>query len=110
LRLIAGNPSVLHKDSFAKYAVAFFKISRSIFTRANSARSRANSICSSLITWDLPPVNCPCSSQRIQFSNDPLGTPRILATSADDWPFLTSLIAYILNSRVYLALVRFTTI
>src|SRR5512141_2488974 len=46
--LVAFNPGVLHVDSFAKYAVAFFRMSRSIFTRANSARNRLNSICSAL--------------------------------------------------------------
>lgn len=43
-RFLARYPGVLHVDSLAKYAVAFFKMSRSILTRASSARSRASSI------------------------------------------------------------------
>lgn len=35
-------------DAFAKYAVAFPRISRSILTRASSARRRLISICSAL--------------------------------------------------------------
>jgi hypothetical protein len=37
--LVPGNPGVLPSDSRAKYAVAFFKMSRSIVTRASCARS-----------------------------------------------------------------------
>ena len=40
------DPGVLHSASFAKYAVAFFRISTCIFSRAFSARSRDSSICS----------------------------------------------------------------
>ena len=43
------NPGVLHSDSHAKHAVAFLRMSRSIFTLASSAFSRVNSICSALI-------------------------------------------------------------
>ena len=39
------NEGVLQIDPLAKYAVAFPRMSRSIFTRANSARSRLISIC-----------------------------------------------------------------
>src|SRR5687767_9863064 len=42
------NKGVLHRDSLAKYAAAFFKISRSSFTRDNSVRRRLISICSAL--------------------------------------------------------------
>src|SRR5690606_15272674 len=44
---LRGDPSVLHIDSFAKYAAAFFKISFSCFNRAFSWRSRAFSACTS---------------------------------------------------------------
>src|SRR2546421_10531108 len=44
------DPGVLHSTSFAKYAVAFFRISFSSFSRAFSARSRESSICSGVIT------------------------------------------------------------
>lgn len=40
------DEGVLHFAALAKYAVDFPRISRSIFTRASSARSRAVSICS----------------------------------------------------------------
>ena len=38
------NEGILHLRSFAKYAAAFFKISRSIVTSASSLRSRATGI------------------------------------------------------------------
>src|SRR4029434_7049659 len=47
------DPGVLHSASFAKDAVAFFNISFSIRSRAFSARTRDNSICSGVIA--LPP-------------------------------------------------------
>src|ERR1035441_5862110 len=43
---VISNKGVLHFWPFAKYAVAFPRMSRSIFTRANSARNRLISICS----------------------------------------------------------------
>ena len=46
--LVALDEGVLQIDPLAKYAVAFSKMSRSIFTRASSARSRLISICSAL--------------------------------------------------------------
>jgi hypothetical protein len=45
---VALDEGVLHFAAFAKYAVAFPRMSRSIFTRASSARSRLISICSAL--------------------------------------------------------------
>ena len=42
------DEGVLQIDPLAKYAVAFPKMSRSIFTRANAARNRLISICSAL--------------------------------------------------------------
>src|ERR1035441_7130911 len=45
---VISNKGVLHFWPFAKYAVAFPRMSRSIFTRANSARNRLISICSTL--------------------------------------------------------------
>jgi hypothetical protein len=47
-QLVALNKSVLHRGIFAKNAVAFPKMSRSIVTRANSARRRLISICSAV--------------------------------------------------------------
>lgn len=63
------NPGVLHTDSRAKYAVAFFKMSRSIFTFASSALSRVNSICSALTGLAPAPANWPFAACRTQFSN-----------------------------------------
>jgi hypothetical protein len=54
---VALNEGVLHFAAFAKYAVAFPKMPRSIFTRANSARSRLISICSALTTLLSTPVS-----------------------------------------------------
>lgn len=51
------NPSVLHTDFRAKYAVAFFRMLRSSFTLASSALSRVNSICSALIDLAPAPAN-----------------------------------------------------
>jgi hypothetical protein len=45
---MALDKGIFHRDSLAKYAVAFFKMSRSIWASANSFRSRAISICSAL--------------------------------------------------------------
>jgi hypothetical protein len=65
---VAGNPGVLHIDSRAKYAVAFFKISRSIFTRASSALNRASSICSGLTGLSPAPLSWPLALSLTQFS------------------------------------------
>jgi hypothetical protein len=46
--LVTLNKGILHFCTFAKYAVAFPKMSRSIVTRANSARKRLISICSAV--------------------------------------------------------------
>jgi zinc transporter ZupT len=43
------DPGVLHSASFAKYPVAFLKMSTCIFSRAFSARSLDSSICSAVI-------------------------------------------------------------
>jgi len=42
------DPGVPHRDSFAKYAAAFFTMSRSSFALANSRRNRAFSASTSL--------------------------------------------------------------
>src|SRR4029077_2218928 len=43
------DPGVLHRDSFAKYAAAFFTISRSSLVLASSRRNRAFSASTSVI-------------------------------------------------------------
>ena len=45
---MAFDEGILHFWPFAKYAVAFPSMSRSIFTRASSARRRLISICSAV--------------------------------------------------------------
>ncbi len=47
---VLSNKGVLHCRPWAKYAVAFPKMSRSLLTRANSARQRLISLCSALGT------------------------------------------------------------
>src|SRR5215210_4749753 len=45
-RLMVAHECVPHRRSLAKYAAAFFKISRSSVTRLSSAFNRASSLCS----------------------------------------------------------------
>ena len=54
---VIGNPGVLHFDTRAKYAVAFPRMSRSILSRAFSARSLASSICSGLTGLSPAPLS-----------------------------------------------------
>ena len=57
---VALDEGIFQIDPFEKYAVAFPRISRSIFTRANSVHNRLISICSALTftllsaPWSLP--------------------------------------------------------
>jgi hypothetical protein len=48
LPVMGLHEAVLHRDSLAKYAAAFFKMSRSSVTRASSRFSRATSVVRSL--------------------------------------------------------------
>ena len=57
---VALDEGVLQIDSFAKYAVIFPKMSRLIFARASSARSRLISICSAFTGCLYAPVSLPC--------------------------------------------------
>ena len=59
LGLVHGYPGVLHCGSFAKYAVAFPRMSRSMRRRAFSARERASSICSALTGLSPTPLSWP---------------------------------------------------
>src|SRR5260370_38240616 len=57
---IASNQGVLHFCPLAKYAIAFPRMSRSIVTRASSARKRLISLCSAVPCPRLsPPFNLP---------------------------------------------------
>src|ERR1035437_8197202 len=110
LALVPSDPGVPHPDSFAKYAVAFFKISRSILTRANSALSRASSICSALTGLAPAPASLPWAARRTQLPSVGAGTPRILAVTALACPPCTRRTASSLNSSVYAALLPFSVI
>ena len=87
---VAGYPRVLHRVSRAKYAVAFFKMSRSILTRDSSARSRANSICSAVTGLSPAPRSCPFLLSRTQLPKLWDGMPNILAVVGTLWPPSTS--------------------
>ena len=56
---VSVDEGVLQLCAFAKYAVAFPRMSRSILTRASSARSRLISICSALTTLLSAPLSLP---------------------------------------------------
>ena len=66
---MAFNEGILHFWPFAKYAVAFPRMSRSIVTRASSARKRLISICSA-VTPALPltSFNFPARFNLTQFA------------------------------------------
>jgi hypothetical protein len=107
---MAFNEGILHFWPFAKYAVAFPRMSRSIVTRANSARKRLISICSA-VTPALPltsfSVPEPCALT--QFDSVCSTTPRLRAASARLWLDFTSRTASCLNSSVYLPRFPFLT-
>src|ERR1039458_7407258 len=102
-QLVALNKGVLHFWPFAKYAVAFPRMSRSIVTRASSARRRLISICSALTCgFPLAPFNVPPRCALTQLYKVCSTTPRLRATAAWLWPNSTSRAASCLNSSVYL--------
>src|SRR5262249_2063432 len=94
------NPGVLHSVSLAKYAVAFFKISFSIFSRAFSARRRESSICSS-VTFFAFSLSRPRSASFSQLRSVCSCSPSCSATSGTERPLLTMATAWSLNSAVY---------
>ncbi len=79
------HPGVLHRDSLAKYAAAFFRISLSSLASANARRSRLSSASSSpaeRFTGAPPagqPLSLPCRCRRIQFHILESGMPSRLA-------------------------------
>ena len=77
---MALNKGVLHFWPFAKNAVAFPRMSRSIVTRANSARKRLISICSAVTpVLPLTPFNFPARCNLTQFASVCSTTPRLRA-------------------------------
>src|ERR1044072_949833 len=101
---VQADAGVLHGFSFAKYAAAFFRKSRSSVTRANSCRKRRSS-CSRLVTRPCPrntsfkepslPSTC-----RFQARNISGRIPNWAATRETDCPLFTKRTASNLNSRV----------
>src|ERR1035437_6446774 len=102
------NKGVLHFWPFAKYAVAFPRMSRSILTRDNSARKRLISICSTLTALLLAgPFSRPSRFALTQLYKVCSTTPRLRAVAAMLWPDSTIRTASCLNSSVYCARVAF---
>src|SRR5215469_2030079 len=100
---MAFDEGILHFWPFAKYAVAFPRMSRSIFTRASSARKRLISICSGVTpALPLPSFSFPARFALTQFDSVCSTTPRLRAASAMLCPDSTSRTASSLNSSVYL--------
>lgn len=95
------NPGVLHSASFAKYAVAFFRISHSILSRAFSAFKRDSSICSGVMTLAPGGFNCPRSAALTQFLRVCSTSPNSRAIGPTPWPDFTRFTASSLNSAVY---------
>src|SRR5436190_22980472 len=98
------NKRVLHSDSLAKYAAAFFMISISIFSRVSSARSREISICSGVIGLPfsaLPSLPSACAFTQLRI--DCSGTPISRAIFLTGSPPRTRRNASSLNSSVYAA-------
>src|SRR5665213_4435934 len=81
--LVTLNKGVLHFWPFAKNAVAFPRMSRSILTRANSARKRLISICSALTFNRLSAlVSLPSRCALTQLNSVCSTTPRLRAELA----------------------------
>ena len=87
--------------SLAKYAVAFFRISFSRFSRTFSARSRDRSICSGVTTVAPAPWNVPAAAALTQFRSVYSTNPNSLAAAPAVSPSLTRVTAKSLNSVVY---------
>ena len=100
------DPGVLHRDSFAKYAAAFFTISRSSLVLASSRRNRAFSASTSetdRLTATAAPsaaLSLPARLNLIQFTRLDSGMPNRLAAGVPpiDSPSLT---ASTFNSALY---------
>lgn len=90
----------LHFWPFAKNAIAFPRMSRSILTRASSARNWRISICSAVSFYPRPlAVSLPDLYALIQFDNVCSITPSDRAASPTLWPDSTRRTASILNRR-----------
>jgi hypothetical protein len=100
------HPGVLHRDSFAKYAAAFFTISKSSFALDSSRRNRTFSASNSAIvrfTGTALPVtafNLPDRLSCSQFHKLEYGTPNRFAASVHPIDSVKRT-ASTLNSAVY---------
>ncbi len=94
------DPRVLHSASLAKYAVAFFKMSTCIRSRAFSALSRDSSICSGVTGFAPAPARWPAWAAFTQLRSVCSTSPssRAAAPTPTAWACLT---AWSLNSAVY---------
>src|SRR5665213_2581199 len=107
-QLVLLDPGVLHRCTFAKYAVAFPSMSRSIVTRASSARRRLTSIRSALTSSLLTPRNWPAFSAFTQFARVCSTMPSALAAAATFCPEDTKRTASCLYSNVYRRRINFS--
>src|SRR5271170_9067 len=107
-QLVLLDPGVLHRCTCAKYAVAFPRISRSIVTRASSARKRMFSIRSALNCSLLNPRNWPALSALTQLASVCSTMPRAFAAAPTFCPEATSRTASCLYSNVYRRRVAFS--
>src|SRR5277367_6049027 len=111
LPAVASNQGVLHFCPLAKYAIAFPRMSRSIVTRARSARKRLISICSAVTAERLSaPFRVPARCALTQLNNVCSTRPNVRDAAAILWPDSTSRTASCLNSSVYGARVAFIII
>src|SRR5271169_6916554 len=99
---IRFHKGVLHLLSLAKYAAAFFNISRSIRNHCTSCRSSESSICSGVTrSFGAPATSSPASYFTTQSLTSFGNTPKRLPTSAKLMPSsCTYLAASSLNSAV----------
>src|SRR2546421_700830 len=102
---VTSDAGVLHHRSFAKYAAAFFKKSRSWVTSSSSLRKRRTS-CSGLATLPFPgntsvSVSSLASTCCFQWRSISQRIPSCSATLTAELPFCTRPTASNLNSRVY---------
>src|SRR5690606_12225737 len=99
LPFVVAHEGVLHPDCLAKYAAAFFRMSRSSVTRRSSDLSRRNSSAWSAVAARSGPDRPYCFRHVWRLWID---TPSRSATSATEWPrSVTCLTASTLNSSVY---------
>ena len=91
---------VLHPDCLAKYAEAFFRISRSSVVRLSSALSLTISACNALKSLEMG--SSAFLNLLTHVYKTPSGIPSRLATSTTEWPLsMTCLTASSLDSRAY---------